>query len=368
MRQLIRVLFAFVCLTGFAAATTFTVSPTGSCPDDINNVQGTLAGALPNDTVQLAAGDFNFTCATAFGGLFIGTAGLTFSGIPGATVIHGPGAADPSETVAVFVGANSVTISKISFRDFYFGVFVAAGKGNFTLSGCTFDGVLISAQVARQGHAAKILNNVFNVPVPPSSDVTSDFGTAIALFVGRQNLYLLVAGNTVKGPGRVANFQHPEDVLAANTTPALSIRTAGIFQVDTLVPASSWGRISNNTVSGVDLGIQSSSNFAVVSNNQINNSAIGLGISNDTDDGVTQVTDGIITGNDVSGNEVGLWMASATRNVISFNNALNNSVVGLLFLNNVGGAPSDGNLFILNQGSKQGVAGNQGSFIRAGSN
>jgi parallel beta-helix repeat protein len=181
---------------------------------------------------------------------------------------------------------------------------------------------------------------------------------------GRQNQFLLVAGNTVTGPGRAASFQI-QDLLAGG---ALPIHTAGIWQVDTLVPASTWGRISNNTVTGVDLGIQSSSNFAVVSNNQISNSAIGLDFSNDTDDGITQVTDGIITGNDLRGNEIGLWMASAARNVISFNDARNNSVVGLLFLNNANGAASNNNLFILDQGSKQGVSGNQGSFKRNESN
>ncbi|HEY6970855.1 MAG TPA: hypothetical protein VJA94_16710 [Candidatus Angelobacter sp.] len=360
--KLLRALLVCACLGPLAGATTFTVSPTGTCPTDIFSVQGAIDSALPNDVVQLAAGEFNFTCATDFGGLTIAKAGFVLSGAPGASIIHGPGVLDPSETIAVFVAANSVTITNISFRDFYFGVFVQAGKGNFTLRNCTFDRVLLSAQVARQGHGAKILNNVFNVPAPPSPDVTSDFGTAFALFVGRQNEYLLVAGNTVTGPGRVANFQQPQDLFAGNTSP---IHTAGIWQVDTVVPASTWGRISNNTVTGVDLGIQSSSNFSVVSNNQINNSAIGLAVSNDTDDGATQVTDGIITGNDLRGNEVGLWMASAARNVISFNDVLFNSVVGLLFLNNTNGAPSDTNLFILNQGSKLGVAGNQGTFIRA---
>jgi hypothetical protein len=366
--KLLRALFILASLTASAAASTFTVAPTASCPTDLFNVQIAIDSAVASDVIQLSAGNFDFSCGTEFGGLLINKAGLVLSGSPGATIIHGPGPADPSESVAVFVAANSVTVTGISFRDFYFGVFVQAGKNNFTLAGCVFDGVLHSVQVARGSASAKILNNVFNVPAPPTSDITSDFGVAIAVFVARQNQYLLVAGNTVQGPGRIANFQSAADLLAGGTAPALSLHTAGIWQIDTLVPASVWGRISNNTVSGVDLGIQSSSNFGVVSNNAVTSSAVALTVSNDTDNGITQVTDGIITGNDLRGNEVGLWMASASRNVISFNDGRDNGLAGILFLNNFNGAPSDANLFILNQGSKQGVAGNQGTFIRTADN
>jgi parallel beta-helix repeat protein len=269
------------------------------------------------------------------------------------------------EAIAVFVAANSVTVTGINFRNFFTGIFVQRGKGNFTLKDCVFDGVLTAVFVAREGHAAKILNNVFNLPVPPSPDVTSDFGITNAVFVARQNQYLLVAGNTITGPGRVANYQRNEDILDIAANPALSLHSAGIFQIDNLPPASMWGRISNNIVSDVDLGIQSSSNFGVVSNNTVTGSAIGLGVSNDTDNGVTQVTDNVVTGNEVRGNQIGIWMASASRNVISLNDGRDNSLTGLLFLNNVDGPPSDANVFVLNQGSKQGVSGNQGVFIKA---
>ena len=359
--KLFRVLMLLAFLTASAAASTFTVAPTSSCPADLFNIQAAIDAAVASDVVQLTAGNFDLSCAPDFGGLFIDKAGLTLSGTPGATVIQGPGAADLSETVAVFVAAHSVTVTGISFRDFFFGVFVQGGKNNFTLANCTFDGVLRGIQVGRGSASAKILNNVFHVPAPPVSDVNSDFAVAIAVFIARQNQYLLVAANTIQGPGRIANIQSVGDLLAGGN---LQIHTAGIWQIDVLVPASVWGRISNNTVSGLDLGIQSSSNFGVVSDNAVTASAVGMTISNDTDDGVTQVTDGIITSNDLHGNQVGLWMASASRNVISFNNGLNNSLAGILFLANINGAPSDGNLFILNQGSKQGVAGNQGTFLR----
>jgi parallel beta-helix repeat protein len=73
----------------------------------------------------------------------------------------------------------------------------------------------------------------------------------------------------------------------------------------------------------------------------------------------------VVTGNDVRGNQIGIWMASASRNVISLNDGRNNSLTGLLFLNNINGPASDANVFILNEGSRQGVSGNQGVLIQA---
>jgi hypothetical protein len=85
----LQTLLAVSLLSAFAGAATVTVAPTGSCPDDIFNVQGAIAAAATSDVIQLTAGDFNFMCAGDFGGLFINKAGFVLSGSP-ATVIHGP--------------------------------------------------------------------------------------------------------------------------------------------------------------------------------------------------------------------------------------------------------------------------------------
>jgi parallel beta-helix repeat protein len=117
--------------------------------------------------------------------------------------------------------------------------------------------------------------------------------------------------------------------------------------------------ISDNTITGLDLGMQSSSNSGVVTRNVVSGNAIGIAISNDTDDGVQQVTGNVVTQNAATGNQVGIWMASASGNFITLNDLRNNSLAGLLFLANPGGAPSTGNFFHQNTGAK--IAGAQGN-------
>jgi parallel beta-helix repeat protein len=197
------------------------------------------------------------------------------------------------------------------------------------------------------------------MPPPPTSDPTSDLFVGVAVFLGQQNGHILIADNTITGPGASLHLRRVQDVFA----PDQAIRTAGIWQNDGTIPAGTFGRVSNNVVSGLDLCIQSTSDFGVVSNNTTNRCGFGIILSNDTNDGVTTVHGNVVTGNDLRGNQVGLWMASATQNVISLNDARNNSVTGLLFLANANGANSDDNTFVLNQGSKQGVSGNQGQSI-----
>ncbi len=56
----------------------------------------------------------------------------------------------------------------------------------------------------------------------------------------------------------------------------------------------------------------------------------------------------------------GIWMASASQNTITLNDLRHNSLAGLLFLANPGGAPSTGNFFHQNKGSVVGATGNSG--------
>jgi len=109
--------------------------------------------------------------------------------------------------------------------------------------------------------------------------------------------------------------------------------------------------MSENTLTGLDLGLQASSDFGVLVQNTATNCEIGLEISNDVDDGVTRVANELVSLNTSTNNQVGFGVFSGTKNTIVLNNFANNRLAGLFFTSKPGGAASIGNFYGCNKGS-----------------
>jgi hypothetical protein len=206
--------------------------------------------------------------------------------------------------------------------------------------------------IARNTTAPRMVGNTFSVPTPPVGDIFAPFGQTNAVSVGRGCNGVQFSRNTINGPGVSVHFASTDQLIQDPHGTNEGIRTLGYFQADFQLPMAELGMISDNTITGLDLGMQSSSNSGVVTRNVVTGNAVGIAISNDTDDGVQQVTGNAVTLNAATGNQVGIWMASASGNFITLNDLKNNSLAGLLFLANPGGAASTGNLFHQNTGAK----------------
>ena len=355
----------FVCLSAtFAAANTVPVSSTGSCLSDINAIQNAINSAHPMDIVQLAPGSYDFSCLTADNslGVFVGNLDITIQGTPGQTVISGPGFTNQVSSTGFAVGADSVTLDGLTFQNFAQAVFAGGGAGSanrFAVTNSTFQNNVQGIFIAQRTIAPRMVGNTFRVPTPPSSDIFAPFGQTAAVTVGRDCSGLQFSRNTITGPGVSIHFASTDQLIVDPHGTNEGLRTIGYLQVDFQLPMAELGMISDNTITGLDLGMQSSSNMGVVARNTVTNNAIGIAISNDTDDGVQQVSGNVITQNVATGNQVGIWMASASGNYITLNDLRGNSLSGLLFLANPGGAPSTGNFFHQNGGAKMvGVPGN----------
>ena len=122
----VAVLF-FSVLSAFPATTT--VTATGSCPADPDNVQAAVNAAAPGDVIELSPGnpatEFDFTCH----GVVVPTIGITVAGIPSATVVRGPGLSG----LGVRVRASGVTIKDFTFKHFLIAVRLEAGSGGIHL-------------------------------------------------------------------------------------------------------------------------------------------------------------------------------------------------------------------------------------------
>jgi parallel beta-helix repeat protein len=357
----------FVCsLMKLASANTIPVAPTGSCGGDIAAIQNAVNAAQSRDVVQLSAGSYDFSCLNGGAGVFIGNPDITIQGALDQSVINGPGLATQIRSTAFFVGADAVSIDGVTFQGFRVGVFAGAGDGittanHFSLTNSVFQNNLQSVFIQQDSLSPRIVGNTFLVPAPPSADIFSPFGISFGVIVQRDCSGLLLARNTITGPGVTAHFQSTDQLVQSPSASGVGIRTIGLLQADNQAPYAELGRVSDNTISNLDAGMQSSSNLGVVSHNVVTHNAIGITISNDTDDGVHQVSGNIVTENISSGNDVGIWIASGTANTITLNDVSHNSLAGLLFLANPGGAPSTGNLFHGNIGGKiVGAKGNSG--------
>jgi len=373
--RLLLVLVVFLC-PGVARAAATTVTATGSCPTDPSNIQTAVNIAAPGDVIQLQPGTtapaFNFTCLSASDpiGVTISSVDITLVGAPGLTAIQGPGFGVTFFNSGIVVLSDGVTIKSLDFQGFDLAVFVtsatftttAVGPANVSVLGCHFESNGFAVLSLSASDHLRLAQNTVTVPPGVGSDPSAPFTVNFGFVIEPQSNDLLVADNTIRGPGPTGLLTSISQLLSS---PSLfpELRTIGILQVDNLIPAAARGRVSGNIVSGLDGGLQSSSNFGVVTGNTASNCAIGLIISNDTDDGVSQVTDNIVAQNNSSGNEIGLWVASGARNSVLLNDFSNSSLVGLLFLHNVNGAPSQNNVFLLNKGSMQGVPRNQGAGV-----
>lgn len=360
--------YLFVCLGAtFAGASTVPVSSTGSCAGDINAIQSAVNTALPRDVVQLAPGSYDFSCLTADNstGVFVGNPDITIQGVPGQTIIGGPGFAGQIVSTAFVTGADSVTFDGVTLQNFAQGIFAGGGAGSanhFTVTNSTFQNNIQAIFIGKETTAPRMVGNTFVVPTPPSPDIFAQFGQTFAVVVGRGSNGVQFSRNTITGPGVSVHFLSTDQLIQDPHGTNEGIRTLGYFQADFQLPMAELGMISDNTVTGLDLGMQSSSNSGVVTRNVATGNAVGIVISNDTDDGVQQVTGNVITLNTASGNQVGIWVASGSANYITMNDLTNNALAGLLFLANPGGAPSTGNFFHQNTGTKIVGANGNSSF------
>lgn len=352
----------FLC-SSLAYAGTIAVAPTGSCAGDVNAVQNAVNSAQPRDVVQLAPGAYDFSCLNSNNspGVFVGNPDITIQGTPGQTTITGPGFASQAFSIAFFVGADSVTFDGLTLQSF-FNAILAGGPGQsanyFALTNSTLANNVQAVRVFQDTISPRLVGNTFSVPVPTAGDITSPFGESLAVAVGRHCSNLLFAKNTLTGPGVTVHFQTVADLVATASGSGEGLRTIGLLQADFSGDVAELGRVSDNKVSGLDLGMQASSNIGVVARNTVTNNALGITLSNDFDDGVHQVSQNVVTENISTDNQVGIWIASGTANTITLNDLRHDSLAGLLFLANPGGAPSTGNVFMGNRGSVVGAKGN----------
>jgi parallel beta-helix repeat protein len=356
--------FALLCLcTTFAAAGTISVEPAGSCAGDLNAIQTAVNSAQPGDVVELAPGSYDFSCVTAdAAGVFIGNPDITVQGTAGQTLISGPGFANHTVSTGFFVGADAVTLDSLSLSGFATAVHAGGGQSpanHIAITNSIFENNIQAVFVAQNTLAPLMVGNQFFVPAPPDSDIFAQFGVTFAVVVSRHCSEFLFAKNTITGPGFTVHFQNTDELVEDPHITNEGLHTIGLFQADFQGDTAELGRISDNVITGLDDGMQASSNLGVITRNVVIHNAIGIVLSNDFDDGVHQVSGNVITENVATDNQVGIWMASATANTIALNDLRNNSLAGLLFLGNPGGAPSTGNLFHQNQGAK--IVGAQGN-------
>lgn len=369
LRQLLTGLALLLLAAASSSAATFTVNPSGNCAADSANIQNAIYAAQGGDTIQLTAGTYDLSCLAPSGNsIFLPywLASITLAGDPGQTILVGPGMADANEMTGLFVAAGGSSITGLTMRGFYVAVSLAGTQRNtgrgISVSNCRFEQNIVGVQVnAQHSPAGQVVGNTFIISAPPGP-LYSDFDSTFGVLAFRQNSGLLIANNTFTGPGPNAHFNRAEDLLASGITEDLGIVTFGIHQVDPRAPASTYARVSNNTASGLDLAIHVSSDHAVMNNNTVTDSAVALMLSNSGRS--APLADGLVTGNSATASQFGFVLFSGVRSTISINDFRNNSVAGLLFTSNPNGEDaSDANNFILDQGSKLGVAGNQGGPI-----
>ena len=364
MKSFLAVAFMCSALTlGYAG--TIPVSPTGTCAGDLSAIQNAVNIAQPRDVVQLAAGAYDFSCLTSDNspGVFVGNPDITIQGAHGQSIITGPGFVSQSFSIAFFVGADGVTFDGVFLQSFFTAIQSSGlpqSANNLAITNSIFQNNVQAIQVAADNISPRIVGNSFSLPTPLVNDIFSPFGQSTGVIIGRHCSSLLFAKNTITGPGVAAHFQTIDQLIADPRSTGIGLRTIGFFEADFSGEIAELGRVSDNSFSGLDLGMQASSNIGIVARNTVTGNAVGIVISNDFDDGIHRVTQNLVTDNVSTGNQVGIWMASATNNTITLNDLQHNSLAGLLFLANPGGAPSTDNFFHQNKGSIVGAAGNSG--------
>ncbi len=349
--------------SGIALANTVQVVATGDCGQDLTNVRNAVQNAAAGDEVQLVPGGtnvFNLACAVNDIDVAIPvfTPDISITAPNGPVVLQGPGSADPNQASAIFVAANGFRMNGVTVQGWFYGVLVTTSNGapvyNETITNSRFQDNIRSYQSANGATGNYLIGNTFVLPYPPSMDPTSPFALVWGVLVGDSN-HTVISGNTVIGPGQLSQFTAVSQLVTSPSASQVPIHTVGIWQIDTIIPASRYSLISNNTLTNVDSGIQASSDYGVTSGNIVKHCAVGITISNDTDDGVTAAQHHIVTQNVSVDNNVGLWLASTQHSTASLNDFRDNSLAGIVLLANPGGAPSTEDRLILNLGSKNGV-------------
>lgn len=168
--------FVVVCFTlSLVHAATIPVAPTGSCAGDLNAIQTAVNSAQPRDVVELAAGNYDFSCVTSDApGVFIGNPDITVQGTAGQTVISGPAFATQTFSTGIFVAADAVTLDSLTVTGFAVGI--QAGGGSFTanhfaITNSIFQNNIQAVFVAPNTFAPRMVGNQFFVPTPPDSDI-----------------------------------------------------------------------------------------------------------------------------------------------------------------------------------------------------
>lgn len=367
---LFRIVFFGILLlsSSFASSATITVTATGNCPADPTSVQNAINSAMPGDTIQLLSGPsslpFNFTCTQGGVAIIVQTITLTLQGTQqsGPAIIQGPGPAAGQAGFLIF--SDDAIVTGIDLRGFSAAIIVTnsgfdqngIGPMGVSIHHCRLENNGLGAVIIGASEHFRFTDNVIQVPLPPPASNSTNVG--IALITDDSDL--LIADNDLTGPGPSGLLTSLDQLLegTAASEQAL-IQTIGIQQIDVAEPASIRGRISGNTLTGLDYGLQSSSNFGVVEQNMATNCEIGMALSNDTDDGIAQVKNSLISLNKSVHNQIGFVVFSGTQNTIALNDFSGNSLAGLFFVANPGGAPSVRNKYGCNQGTVRNAEGNQ---------
>src|SRR5262249_19534934 len=143
-------------------------------------------------------------------------------------VLQGPAVADYSGSMAFLDLTDNLSISGITIRNFYYGVFSTYSASGFS-HGVLFSNSRLENNSfglwSKYGNTnLTLVNNTVVVPAPADPDPSS---SAIGLLV--LGGYSIIAGNTVTGPGAVLHFHSASDLLKVDSTPQLTLKTSGIW-------------------------------------------------------------------------------------------------------------------------------------------
>jgi hypothetical protein len=347
-----------------AQAATWQVQATGTCSTDTANLQNAVNSAAAGDTIQLQPGSsgnvFDLSCSAGNPAIFVNTPDLSLSA-SSPVILQGPAVADYSGSIGILDQADALTISGLTIRNFTYGVFSANSSGpthSLSISNARLENNANGLWSMYGNMNVTVVNSTVIVPQP--ADPTPGSSTLGLLVLGG---YSVIGGNTVTGPGVSLHMSSVADVQNIVSNAQGLIRSVGIFQIDYLpqAPISYYSLISNNQVSGFDLGMQVSSTYGATIGNHVTHCAFGLQVSQDSDNGVTATTHATVTQNVSTDNQVGFMFASVQDSVASLNDFLHNSVKDIILIANPNGPPSVRDRFVLTPGSRADLNGGQSS-------
>ena len=338
-----------------AQAATWPVQPSGNCSTDMANLQNAASGTAAGDTIELQPSStsnvFDLTCATGSPVVVVTTPDLYFTA-SSPVILQGPAVADYSWSIAFMDRADNLKISGLTIRNFNFAILSnpPSPTDGLSVSNSHLENNTYGIWSKYGNTHVSVINNTVVVPHPADPDPTSN--TIGILVLGG---YAIVAGNTVTGPGAVMHFNSAADLNNVGSTPQLTVRSAGIWQIDYLprAPISYYSLFSNNHVSGLDLGMQVSSTYGATVGNTVTHCATGLGVSQDSGDPSVATRFATVTQNTLHDNQIGFLFESTQDSTAVFNDFQRNSVKDIVLMANPGGPVSKHDLFVLSPGSRQ---------------